>query len=446
MSMIPRSLSCAAAAVVLALTVASAAVADSANGLAPGDVLNQETAAKAEGLLPPEILGHYKSGSYSNPIVDWPVGKYTFPPDFKASSEQNGGKFAIGEEGTVVDKTTGERPPFILGHPFPMIDPNDADAGTQVVWNYFYRTWYFGSLYAESQLNWVSPKDLERRTDVKVSFEYYDGIPVGERQPNPENFLSRALTLVASPADLHGTSSLNWRFRDPTKRDLNWTYVPALRRVRAISPANRSDGFLGSDMAQDDGPFFDGKVEDFTWKLVGETEQLRLVDPLSLAGQAQSEWLPGGGWQGDWPDIAFLGYMDKSWKGAAWAPISGALAKRSFWIVEGVPKDKYYLYGKLQLFIDKETFQGAWNRKFNWQGELLNTMQVMAFLPKAFTRPDGTVDYNQGSNMAFQCAENVKLNRATVAGIKSHPKSGFRGRAPFGQNHFDVNALARMGK
>ncbi|NJR44255.1 hypothetical protein HC761_02160 [bacterium] len=35
--------------------------------------------------------------------------------------------------------------------------------------------------------------------------------------------------------------------------------MPALRRVRAVSPANRSDGFLGSDMSQDDGPFFDGK-------------------------------------------------------------------------------------------------------------------------------------------------------------------------------------------
>ncbi len=281
---------------------------------------------------------------------------------------------------------------------------------------------------------------------MQTSFEYYDGTPEAERLPNPESFLSRALTIVVSPADLNGTASLNWRYRDPTKRDLNWTYVPALRRVRAISPANRSDGFIGSDMSQDDGPFFDGKPEDFDWKLVGDTEQYRLVDPLSLAGQADSQWLPTGGWQGNWPDIAFLGYMDPKWKGAAWAPISGALAKRSFWIIEGTPKDKYYLFGKLQLFIDKETFQGAWSRKFSWQGELVNTFQVMAFLPKGFTRPDGKVDYNQGSNMAFQCAENVKVDRATVAGIKSSPRSGFRGRVPFDQNRFDVNALSRMGK
>ncbi len=54
-------------------------------------------------------------------------------------------------------------------------------------------------------------------------------------------------------------------------------FVPALRRVRQVSPANRSDGFLGSDMSQDDGPFFDGKPEDFEWKLVGDRQGLRLV-------------------------------------------------------------------------------------------------------------------------------------------------------------------------
>jgi len=35
----------------------------------------------------------------------------------------------------------------------------------------------------------------------------------------------------------------------------------ALRRVRAVSPANRSDGFLGSDMSQDDGAFFEPRID-----------------------------------------------------------------------------------------------------------------------------------------------------------------------------------------
>ncbi|MFI5364759.1 MAG: DUF1329 domain-containing protein [Candidatus Binatia bacterium] len=437
----------AVAALALALAQPAWAQESAAGaGLKPGDVLNQATAQKAEGLLPPEILKHYQTGEYANPIVDWPSDKFAWPVDFRAATEKNAGQLDVDPTGTIIEKGSGKQPPYILGFPFPIIDPADPKAGAKVVWNYFYRTWYFGTLYAESQLNWIGPHALERRTDVDASFEYYDGVPERERPANPDNFSARLLTVVISPADLNGTAALTWRFRDPLKRDMSWAYVPALRRVRAVSPANRSDGFLGSDMDQDDGPFFDGKPEDFTWSLKGEADQLRLVDPLSIKGQSDQVWLPKGGWQGNWPDLKFLGYMDADWKGIAWAPLTGALAKRRFWIVDGIPKDKYYLYGRLEFYIDKETFQGAWNRKFGWQGELLNTMQVMAFWPKAFTRPDGTVDYNQGSNMAFQCAEDIKRNRATVAGIKSSPKSGFEGRLPFDANRFDVNSLSHFGK
>ena len=37
-------------------------------------VLNQSNWQLAENLLPPEILEHYKTGGYANPIVEWPLG------------------------------------------------------------------------------------------------------------------------------------------------------------------------------------------------------------------------------------------------------------------------------------------------------------------------------------------------------------------------------------
>jgi Protein of unknown function (DUF1329) len=434
------------AALLVSLVAVSVQKSAAEDGLKPGDVLNQTTWKKAEGLLPPEILKHYQNGEYINSIVDWPDSKYNWPPDFQAATEQNAGQLDINAIGTIVEQGSGKQPAYILGFPFPIIDPTDPKAGAKVVWNYFYRTWYFGTLHAESQLNWVGPTRLQRRSDIEANFEYYDGVPKDQRLPNPENFSVRFLTVTVSPADLNGTAALTWRYRDSIKRDSSWAYVPALRRVRAVSPANRSDGFLGSDMSQDDGPFFDGKPEDFMWTLKGGVDQLRLVDPISLKGESKQVWLPTGGWRENWPDLKFLGYMDSDWKGLAWAPIGGVLAKRHFWVVEGVPKDKYYLYGRLELYIDRVTFQGAWNRKFSWQGELLNTLQIMAFLPTKLTRPDGKVDYNQGSGMAFQCAENVKLNQATMAGIKSNPKSGFDSRLVFPPNFFDVTSLANHGK
>jgi hypothetical protein len=414
-----------------------------------GEMIDKDNWQKAEKLLPPEILRHYKEDEYANKFYDWPANQFTWAPDFKAASAANEGKFAIGEAGTLIEKSTGKRPPYIMGFPFPTIETSDPQAAAKILWNHFYRTWYFGNLYAESQINWVSPTALERRADAQVSFAYYDGVPQEEMPAsNPENFLYRQLSLVVGPADLNGTAALTWRYRDADKRDQTWAYVPALRRVRATSPANRSDGFLGSDESQDDGPFFDGKVEDFVWKLVGETDQLRLSEETNLKGDAHARWIESkGGWDTDWPDVPYIGYMDPNWKGIAWAPTAAAtLSKRRFWIIEGVPRDKYYLYGKVQLYIDKVSYQGAWNRKFGWKDDLLAVHQVMGWNPIPFTRPNGKVDYNQGSNQAYQTIENIKLNRATVAGIKSSPKAGFIGRLKFAPGVFDVDALAKSGK
>jgi hypothetical protein len=426
---------------------AAAAAPPAAAGIQVGEVLDESTWQKAEGLLPPEILKHYRTGEYRNPIVAWPADVYTWPTDFLEGSKRNAGRYALGAEGHVVERESGQQPPYILGFPFPSIDPADPEAGAKAVWNFLYRTWYFGNSRNQSQLNFTGPKALERRIDVDVRFMYYDGITEEERVPNPQNFLTQSLVATVAPTDVNGTSALTWRYRDPGKRDSAWTYVPALRRVRQVSPANRSDGFLGSDMSQDDGPFFDGKPEDFVWKLVGEEEELRIVDPLNLEGKSGNEWIEkGGGWRAAWPDIPFLGYMDPNWKGVAWAPASAALARRRFYVVEGAPKDRYYLYGKLQLHIDTVSFQGAWNRKFDWKGELLNTLQVLGYNPHRVTRPNGKVDFVQGSNMAFQCAENVKANRATVAGIMWGQGAFFDSRIKFEPTLFHLESLSRYGK
>jgi len=423
-------------------------LASRAPALGPGDRLDAETWRQAEGLLPPEVLRHYETGGYANDVYDWPPERFEWPPDFKAGSAGNEGRLDLGPEGGIVEKGKTEPPEYVLGFPFPTIDPADPEAGGKIMWNHVYRTYYYGNLRAESQLNMLSANDLARRLDVEVSFQYFDGVPVDERLPNPQNFLYQNLVLVRSPADVHGTAALTWRYRDPTKRDSAWTYVPALRRVRAVSPANRSDGFLGSDQSQDDGPFFDGKPEDFTWKLAGEVDQLRFVDPMNLAGKSNAVWHEedGGFWRANWPDMAFLGYMDREWNGLAWAPIAAGLAKRRFYVVEAVPKDRYYLFGKVEFYVDTITFQGAWSRKFDWKGDLLQCFQVLGWDNHVFTRPDGRRDWGQGSNQAFQTVENVKMNRATVAGIKSSPTSGFDGKIRFPAGTFDYDALARRGK
>jgi len=416
-------------------------------GLHTGVVLNKETWELAKDLLPPEILRHYKDGEYVNKIIDWPLGVYIWDPQFKDASEANRDRFTVNPEGTVVDAVTKKQPPFIYGLPFPQVSPKDPDAGLKVLWNFQYEYWNEGNSHNVTLLNWVSPNHVDREAVQDVRFLYYDGQGPLYRIPNPNNFSGQFVAVATSPADLNGTASLTWRYRDSDKRDSNWVYVPALRRVRAVSPANRSDGFLGSDMSQDDGPFFDGKPEDFTWKLVGEADMLRLVDPLSFAGQGTQVWMKSGGWRALWPDLPVVGYQAPGWKGVGWAPVLAALARRPCWIVEGVPRDKYYLFGKIQLYIDKETYQGAWNRKYSWTGELLNTLQVVAYQNNELKRPDGTPEWLWRSNFAYQCAENVKMNRATLAGLLPRGKDIPNDRRlSYEPSFFDSTTLQRFGK
>jgi uncharacterized protein DUF1329 len=423
-----------------------------APGLAVGDTLGASNASAARDLLPPEILKHYESNGYRNEIASWPEGIHHWERSFEDATRGNTGRYGIDPEtGTIVEQ--GKPAKDVYGIPFPTLDAADPEAGLKAVWNMFYNYWNVGSYHYQALIVWVSPRSgAERVSNQDVYFQYYENQSPAYRVPDPQDFSWQSLAVALTPADLQGTAALTYRYRDAKKRDSVWTYVPALRRVRAVSPANRSDGFLGSDLSQDDGHFFDAKPEDFTWRTIGLREALRIADKWSVRGEGgPAVWVggPAGGWRDAWTRNApAAGYQVSSWKGLGWAPVSGVLTKRRFWVVEAVPRDRYYLYGRLELWIDAETWIGAWNRKFGWKGEPLNTYQVAGYLNHPVKR-DG-VDYTEwlwSSQEAWQCAESIKLDRATLAGLRRDKDAPFDRRVvhPVGQL-FDMQALNRFGK
>jgi hypothetical protein len=421
------------------------ALAGSVCAVEPGALIDAKTVDQVKDLLPPEIYAHFQKGDYANPLVDFPDSRWQWDDGFEEATKWNGEHLVLDEHKAPIDKDTGKRPDYIRGLPFPNIEPNDPDAGYKALWNLDYAYYTGGNSHNWTDLNWVSRRAVDRSSTQDVYFLYYDGQPRQYSPPqNPQNLLFQFLAVTASPADLQGTAALGYRFKDPTKRDLSWAYVPALRRIRAVSPANRSDGFLGSDQSQDDGFFFDGKPEDFEWKVVGHKEGLRFVDADSIAGKVKRRALPAGGWRTDaYNNERTVGYMVKDWKGLAWAPVAASLAKRKFWVLQGVPKDKYYLYGKLELWIDDRTWQGAWNRKFSWQGELLNVYQVTGFATAAFN------DHERwwGSTFGIQLSENVKQDRATASGMNGPGADPANDRRiTLEPRFFDYQTLNRFGK
>ncbi len=423
------------------------ALATTANAELPaaGTMIDKSNADEVKDLLPPEIYKHYASGEYKNKIADFPDTKFRWDEEFDKGTEWNKSHIVLDQFKSPVDKDTGKRPDYLIGLPFPDINESDADAGVKILWNLAYAYYAGGNSRNYTVLNWVSRKGIDRAAIQDVRFLYYEGQPKKySPATNPDNLLYQLLALTVTPADLQGTTALSYRYKDPEKRDQSWAFVPALRRVRAVSPANRSDGFLGSDQSQDDGFFFDGKPEDFDWKVVGHREQLRVTDPDSLAGKVQRKALPDGGWRTvNINNERTAGFQVQGWDGVMWAPVYATLSKRKFWVLEGTPKDKYYLFGKVELWIDDHSWQGAWNRKFSWQGELLNTYQVIGF---------ATADFNEherwwGSTMGWQLSENIKADRATCSGQSADGDDPPNDRrVPLEPSYFDYQTLSRFGK
>jgi len=415
--------------------VTPGAPATSLNEIPDGTILSKDNWQIAQGHLPDEILELYKRGDYANPIRKIEGKKGTvYDPRLKELSAQNAGKFDVDDKGTVVDKATGKRPPVIIGWPFPDIQASDPKAGIKAMWNHLYTLHWAGSFHTVSPLNWVERgSGVTRRIEIDVHFKYYDGQPpefqerVGE---NPLNVLNRTMAVVKSPADVQGIVSLNWRFREGDKQDQSWTYVPALRRVRPVNPANRADGFLGSDLSQDDGAYFDAKPEEFDFKLVGDGWVLGTYDnkgidqptyPKPLSGESPASPLIDHsdiGWRISYPAVPLIAAQDREGAGkglADWAPLQEALVARPVWIVEAVPKNPYYLYGKQVMYFDKDNFRGYWKSKYDWKGGILNNYQVPESL---IYKIDGAPGYMRLSNAGgVAIMNNFRSDSATVSGL-----------------------------
>ena len=434
----------AIAAAVLAGAAAGADQAPSASGHKSLGMLNEQTWQLAQGKLPEEFLDRYRKGQWEHEIVEPPPGAHFGDEDFLAAGKANEGKYAIGPDGGIIDVSTGKQPAYVYGPPFPTVDPKDPQAGAKIVWNFVYQSYLLGNSKNLVSLDWVGTNGMQRSISTEVFQAFFDGQPDKYRQKsNPQNFLFQQISGVTAPADLQGTVALTHRFRDPGQRDQVWTFVPALRRVRAVSPSNRSDGFLGSDMSQDDGSYFDGKPEDFTWKLIGEGEMLTMIDRTALLEhKCDVHPLPGGGFEGRDSLRPRFAYQTPNWSGLAWRPLASevVLVDRPVWIVEGTPKDKYYLYGKLLLRFDKETWRGTYSSKYDWQGQILNS-----YLP--LNGPIFQVDgeWRGYSAAQFTMSQNWRLDRATVS--YADPKNPLQqSRVTFPEGFFTVEQLARQGK
>ncbi|MCX7023800.1 MAG: outer membrane lipoprotein-sorting protein [Spirochaetes bacterium] len=134
--------------------------------------------------------------------------------------------------------------------------------------------------------------------------------------------VDKKLMTFQSPADVRGTSFMNWSYAETGKGDDQWIYLPALKRVKRISSEGRSDYFMGSDFTYDD--LGDRQPSEDIHKLTG------------------SETVDG----------------------------------EACWVVESVPKDPKDIYSRTVTWVSKAKNLGLKREYFDRRGALLKTLRI----------------------------------------------------------------------
>jgi hypothetical protein len=353
------------------LALPALAVAAGAQGL-PGTTINQTNWQQVRDLLPASVVEWVRKGDLTF-VIGSMSDEVAWEPAFVRASEANADRYDVDGDGNLIDRASGVRPPHTYGFPFPHIDPTDPHAGVKIMWDTSPATYKFGRLYTPFAINWIGRGGFERAAGGQAQSMAFDFQP--RAVPNHEGTETRDLFEALSPASVEGIATLTWRYMD-NRPDSVWGYMPALRRVREFTAANRSDAYLGSDLVQDDGLLWLGKHQSFSWKFVGaqdvlvgaiSTNYVRLVP--GKQGAEEQEWKSPADFPG-----ARLGLDTPGWRGAPWLPTNMIWVRRPVWLVEGYPKDPYYSYGRQVFYIDQSTFKIYYKIVYTPAGEYWKTI------------------------------------------------------------------------
>ncbi len=409
--------------------------------VAVGDVVDKSNWEKAEGLIPDAILNWLKNGDFVMKVgeLNYDPKEYRNPAAV-ASLDANKGKYNLDAEDMIIENATGKLPTYIEGIPFPErdLDVKDPRAGAKIMYNKTYGTYVQGNEKFPFGTIWLGRNNGFER-EVHCEWQQYplDGYVGHKDQKNKEGYERFALIRVLAPFDIAGTNILLMRYRG-LKQDSTLAYVPAIRRVRRMSPANRSDSFIGSDACVDDAWCFDGKVTAFKWELQRKQEALMPYfdeNPQPLVKGKGESWLTAKNMK----QIEY-GYQNKDWQGAPWMPTNLIYVKRPAYVIKMTPKDPYYNYGTQYMWVDADINLMTTYKIIHDRAE--KYWKVMWYSYSAFASPDGAMKLICGSSMV---AVDDRTNHGTIIRF-SEPNNTWSFFAKLDKNNYSLGGFQKLCK
>ena len=397
----------------------------------PGERIGPGDADRVAGLVSPGVEILVRRGMEMKIV---PYQRVELRPSVRAATEEYAPQVRLDAEGRIEN--------WVAGLPFPRVDPADPEAGTKIMYNVNRTpnlTDDLGLHLIESTSGSISKPGEPAAFEVERHFvidwlrllRYAGRLEIDPKPAIPDNpdgvFQKMAQYPFLEPFDLKGTGLLSFRYLDPSKQDDTWLYIPALRRVRRLSSAQRSDALFGQDIDLDSYNVYSGDVSWFTWRLLGERPML---------GSMHGESLP-----------------PKPCEGDGGATFCDAWEMRDVYIVEGKAKVKGYAYSKRVIYVDKETFLPLYSDVYDSGGELWKTM-VQNIRVARKPNPEAALEYEHElpfiSGFAVVDLQLMHATRSAIPGsaFRTEPGWYFNMGGKYGNDEktFTVTALMAAGR
>ena len=216
------------------------------------------------------IIKDYQKWGVVN-LIPQEAHKVPHHPGYDEATKKYAGNVKIVAEGGALEG-------WVAGCPFP--DPlkgtdDPWEIGMRLLWNFEHRDdgdtsrqWYEGGP--------CDRRGVSGRVVVNEYKKWYvgryarDPKPSMPKEKNPDNRYWANAAFVVEPFEMRNTNMLTIRYEDPYKDDDMWLYIPALRRIRRFSSAQRMDcGAATPDWTWDDYNFFQGKLANYKAKYIG---------------------------------------------------------------------------------------------------------------------------------------------------------------------------------
>ena len=246
----------------------------------PGDVITAANAEQVRALVSPGAYVAVAKGMQMNIVAP---GRIDWPPPYQNATEKYASQVRLAPD-------RRDLLGYVAGQPFPILDANDPDVATKIMWNQYFKpitTDDFDLRYFECQVAPQNPggsQQLIKMTETGHLAGYFD-IGRTEVDPMPADPDFKATGIwwrvaaypTLAPAEDRGSGGLRFRYWDANHGDDAWAFLAGTRRVRRVNEVILSSSPGLSTWDPDHAGGFAAKPQEYNFKFLGERSMLGCV-------------------------------------------------------------------------------------------------------------------------------------------------------------------------